>query len=214
MATPCPPGKTSEQSGLTSVDDCEDCPLGHWCTSGKSVECSVGTYNDELGAAGTLACTYCPEDATTREAGSTSLADCVCEKNFYASWTGANLTCETCPVGTNCSEIALTLATLPLSPGHWRAHADTADVRSCPGSLGVSGCKGCVGGECALNTSWCKPGLGGPYCQLCLDDGTYYSAADAECLACNVDGLPGMITGGAVIATLLVVGLLLSLIHI
>ena len=205
-ATPCPPGKTSWRSGMASVDECEDCPEGYWCSAGNMIACGRGTYNSQLGADDQSACTYCPLDADTEGESKTRIDDCICNADHFARREGGNLTCEACPVGTECAEPGATLATLPLEPGYWRDNNDTTDVRRCPGNFKDSGCIGTN----ANSSSGCKSGLLGPYCALCNESsdlavvgGVYYDRDLRECLPCQETGERGGYYFAAVVLILI-----------
>ena len=218
VATPCPPGKTSWRSGMASVDDCDDCPKGHWCSAGRRISCGAGTYNDQLGADDQSFCTYCPFNAMTLEEAQTSADDCICTAGHFAATgadggdggdgsrggSGGNLTCEACPVGAECDEPGATLATLPLGEGYWRDNNGTTDIRRCPGNFKGSGCVGAN----ATSSSGCKSGLLGPYCAMCDEasgvvGGVYYDRDSRECLPCNKSGERGGYYIAAVILLLI-----------
>ena len=132
------------------------CPPGFWCSVGNTIACPRSTYNGETDRIDQSACRPCPAHALTTEKGSTSVAACICEEGYFANRTAApddegngnrsaTLRCESCPVSANCTVPGVTFEHLPLQEGHWRAHANTTDVRRCPGNLGGSACVGCGG---------------------------------------------------------------------
>ena len=178
--TPCASGSYSNRVGLQNATECLRCPEGSWCSAGKVIACGLGTYNNGTGATDQSACTYCPSNSFTEGESKTRLADCVCEPDYYALWSTGTLTCDTCPVGADCSAPGSELATLPLEEGYWRARTTTVDVRRCPGDVSGSGCVGGSGGAC-------KAGLEGPYCVLCTNrTDNYYDRDKRECLPCDV----------------------------
>jgi len=119
----------------------------------------------------------------------TGLAACMCDSGFFARWSGDNLTCGICPVGSSCDSPGATLEQLPLDEGYWRAHADTTDVRRCPGSLNGSAC-----------LTGCRHGTTGPYCNLCEGGDDYFDWDKMECQPCRVAGsvTPLAVIGGVI----------------
>lgn len=129
-----------------------------------------------------------------------------------------------CPVGVNCVFPGVTLRTLPLKRGYFRASDVTIDVRRCVDAAancsGTTECEesssGCAGGQ-HLETT-CMPGLGGIFCTKCLNGSSniYYSAAtkgqDASCEECTGSLGPVFLLGLA--ATMAVVLVLLTCIPI
>ena len=180
------------------------CPPGFWCSVGNTIACPRSTYNGETDRIDQSACRPCPAHALTTEEGSTSVAACICEEGYFANRTAApddegngnrsaTLRCESCPVSANCTVPGVTFEHLPLQEGHWRAHANTTDVRRCPGNLGGSACVGCGGEACAAaDFTGCKELTGGPYCALCeaAEGGgrVYFDRGRAECLPCGAAG--------------------------
>ena len=198
---------------LEATEVASDCPLGHWCSAGKKIECVRNTYNGRLNMDDASACVPCPPNSHTPHAAATSARACVCDVGFFATTTrnatetdtetesGAlqhgllPLTCHSCISGTACTEPATTLASLPLQAGFWRVSTSSLDVRRCPaaatavqnGSSGLS--SGCHGG--AANP--CKPSLArgaweeSPFCLVCnvTDGSRYYDDATATCLECG-----------------------------
>jgi len=202
------------------------CPAGFWCTAGMKVACEAGFYNPTNGSNTQNACLKCPEHSTTVPTfaigetiftfdqatnttlnstsetvlGATSLSECICEYGYYNSFMGVgdNVTCEVCPVGTDCQSRGTTLATLNIKPGYYRSSASSIDVRICTDAS--SNCDGkmscqettsaCAGGSDML--SLCREGLTGAFCELCVNATSptkYYSPADdlkvASCELCD-----------------------------
>ena len=199
---------------LEATEVASDCPLGHWCSAGKKIECVRNTYNGRLNMDDASACVPCPPNSHTPHAAATSARACVCDVGFFATTTrnatetdteaesdalqhGLHepLTCHSCISGTACTEPATTLASLPLQAGFWRVSTSSLDVRRCPaaatavqnGSSGLS--SGCHGG--AANP--CKPSLArgaweeSPFCLVCnvTDGSRYYDDATSTCLECG-----------------------------
>ena len=82
VATPCPPGLTSFASCMASVDECEPCPKGFWCSAGKRIACGEGTFNDATGADDQSYCTRCPDHSFTLLEAQSSVDACVCEDHY------------------------------------------------------------------------------------------------------------------------------------
>jgi len=206
------------------------CPAGFWCTAGMKVACEAGFYNPTNGSNTQNACLKCPEHSTTiatftigmpivtfdqatnttlnstseTALGATSLSECICEYGYYNSFMGIgdNVTCEVCPVGTDCHSRGTTLATLNLKPGYYRPSATSIDVRICTDA--GANCDGkmscdethsaCAGGSDIL--SLCQEGLTGAFCELCVNatsPNKYHSPADdikvASCELCDASQL-------------------------
>ena len=207
-AVACPAGTTSFRSMMSSADECELCPKGFWCSSGRPIPCSVGSYNSVRGADDLSDCKQCVDFASTRGPGQTSLSDCECEIAFYALWNQTDLSCERCPVGARCDEPGVELESLPLDPGYWRSSKNTTDVRRCPGSLDGSACTG--------NFTGCAPFTGGPYCGQCDaeamsaqfgDELYYYHQEKQECRLCrDVSPIPAIVLGTVLLVFCVVAG--------
>ena len=88
------------------------------------------------------------------------------------------------PIGTDCVGLGVTLATLPIKRGYYRASSRSTNVVRCSDS-GV-GCDG--SNECANSTSGCRggpdfglmcePSLDGIYCERC--DSSYGGGSNAS----------------------------------
>ena len=125
---------------------------GWWCSAGKAIPCTVGTWNTNDGTVrdSAASCKPCPADATTRAQNSSSRDACICNAGFYMN---KSRECERCPIpGTRCTELGATLARLPIEPGYWRISRESVDVRACPDERkeGGSGCTGDPDAQCAF----------------------------------------------------------------
>ena len=180
----CPQGTWQPHQNVSSAEGCLPCQPGFWCTAGERIGCKRGFYNPSTNAASQTACVPCPPQSNTRTAASTHVEDCRCDAHFFRPNVSLGVVeCEPCGVGFDCPTAGTTLQTLMTWPGYWRPSALSLDVRRCPDAgtkcaLGLSGHRcnesslsGCTGG-----TRPCRPGLGGPFCQLC-DSGDNASAA-------------------------------------
>ena len=115
----CPPGSTSASTSLTSAEECDTCPAGHYCVGGSQTSCGRSTYNPLVGQAMQTACRSCPPNSVTRGIAATSAADCVCIAGYYSNQRPANSTveCIPCPAGSSCVDGGTTLASLSLATG-------------------------------------------------------------------------------------------------
>lgn len=59
------------------------CPSGHWCTAGKEIPCSKGTYNPFFGNSSGEACLVCPGLSTTAVEGAEAVQMCICLATYY-----------------------------------------------------------------------------------------------------------------------------------
>ena len=134
------------------------------CTAGLTVACEVGYFNPTTNADSQTACVPCPAHSTTRGESSTRATDCVCDPGWFNNATGRSADCIVCPSGTDCSEGAVTLESLPLRPGFYRPSRTSIDVRQCPDVVNGNA-SGCHGGSGAP----CRPSLApwGILCSLC-----------------------------------------------
>ena len=87
--------------------------------------------------------------------------------------------CAQCEAAMLCGEnaSALTLATVPLRPNHWRLSDLTAKTYDC-GDVSA-----CLGG--ADSSAYCKEGHHGPRCKWCSDSSRYFDAETASCKECG-----------------------------
>ena len=133
-----------------------------------------------------------------------------------------------CPPQFNCTSDAVTMESIHLKPGWWRADYTTFNARECPQ---LKWCKGgpmfskneteaararLASGDAAANT-WqtqmqsraangvCSPGHVGPYCSVCVD-GWY--KVDQQCTVCpsaaagEVAKALGVVIGGCLLCVL------------
>jgi len=126
---------------------------------------------------------------------------------LHGPGTGYNLTCHECPTESTCSEVGFTLDNLPVSRGHFRFSAHSAEIRQCPGlDLCRKGMPcACAGSSAAAvnatsattsavtaGDALCAAHSSGPFCTLC-EDGYYrklssFNSAGTGCLSCTDDG--------------------------
>ena len=170
-----------------------------YCAPDRSslIKCAQDTYNGIPGLSSMDACNACPTlSSTNGTQSSTSIEACVCDKQYFNNNTEGGVDCVPCPVGTECLKKSVTLLTLPLHPGYYRASNRSIDIRFCPDA--IYGCKGhatgctsaCQGGE---TVPGCHPTLDGAFCLLCANrTGHFFSRAtsteQAQCLPCESIG--------------------------
>ena len=155
----------SNFSLMTQVED--PCPPGFWCTTGKRIACSAGTYNPHWWNSTAFACLPCPLFSTSTVATSKG-SHCFCIQGYFDLRTSysedSRAQCELCPSGTQCAEANTTISSLPLRVGYYRISPLTVDVQMCPDAtanctLQPNG----TYGLCTEGTSACR---GGPWREL------------------------------------------------
>ena len=202
-ATLCPRGSFSHTPGLTSAQQCQICPRGHWCDQGARVACGVNTFNALEGQFEPRSCLLCPLNSRTTADSAVAETECRCDVGFVRTVVNASsgaLGCIRCPDGTECTSLGTTLVTLHLKPGYWRHSVNTSAVYRCPDA--GSPTTGCIGGS---NASTCKPSLAGAYCKACAEPSWYYSSFDSECRVCTVSGMLDSQAMSILVVALLVV---------
>ena len=150
------------------------------CSAGLKVSCGVNTFQPLFNQFYAAACQQCPKFAVSNE-NSASVEDCKCPEDYYDSEPAAEkVSCELCPIGSDCSEPGLTLTRLPLRPGYWRTNDNSSDLRRCPdaSSPDTTACAN-------MNGSLCKPWTTGPYCRVCNDGSRYFDSGQSACVQCR-----------------------------
>ena len=144
----CPAGTFNGSHGLTSIDECRECPTGTACPSGSiaSIECAPGTVAN---TSGMEACVKCDAGKYQAESGQESCTICTagsycevgatapsrCPAGYYSESEGESdnaTACTLCPVGAACP-------------------SGSAEATKCqPGSVqnltGQEACRKCVAG--------------------------------------------------------------------
>ena len=132
----CPEGRVGERLGLQYAAQCDDCPAGYWCNSGKKFQCAKGYYtaSDAPSSARTDldACEPCPPHSTTREQASATIRACVCDAHYYRNGNQLNATCLPCPTGTSCEAAGTTLTSLPVVDTFWKPGSLSVIAKPCP----------------------------------------------------------------------------------
>eukprot|EP00964_Phaeocystis_antarctica_P012165 scaffold6710_cov66-Phaeocystis_antarctica.AAC.3 len=187
--TACEAGKVGRRERLMNDSECEDCPMGYWCSAGLEVACGVNTFQPLINQIYAGACQQCPRSAESGES-SASIEDCKCQKDYYDSDPAdGNVSCEPCPIGSECKESGSTLALLPLLPGYWRTNDTSSDLRRCPdaSSPNTTSCAN-------ANGVLCKPWTAGTYCRVCnVSDGSrYFDSGQSACVQCGVTAVTSL----------------------
>jgi len=117
-----------------------------------------------------------------------------CRQNYMAS-RPINVTetdkCLACPLGTTCLEPMISVHTLRIAPGYWRANELSEIVLKCNG-----GTAECVGSRERTRTTVdnvCADKRYGPYCSICYPN-HFVSADNNTCIECN--GMLSMVGAG------------------
>jgi len=194
----CPAGTTQPAPGAISIDSCEACP--------------AGTYSSDP----TSPCIPCP-NLLSSSIGSPTCS--MCAEDYYLQGSSADLLtnpsehCKRCPPRADCSAPNTTLESLGVPPGYWRASLLTArlyrcdDSDTCDGSSGSS--KAPAVGRSLKDSikdadRYCAAGHGGPRCELCLEQGHYFSAERDRCVACPDSATRFAIIGVAAVGAVIV----------
>ena len=208
--TPCPAGTYGDVAGLASEDGCLPCAAGHWCAQGFANPCGSNTYNPQQRGDSLSYCLPCP-DASVSVPGSTGPEDCLCATSYFAANTtpSGEPVCQSCPVGAACDQPGVTMMSLPVLEGYYRASDASSDLRRCPDFGSGSSCIGGVGAA----EGPCKPWTQGPYCRLCnvTDTSRYFSVGASACLPCEGSaGTPILLGVGVLVAA---IAICLLLVH-
>ena len=135
--------------------------------------------------------------------GTVGLEGCVCQADEYDYNPAANVTqCKSCPYDrTYCENIGagVTLESLPLSPGFWRAQHRSEKIRGCHHAKFCAGGRSCAGGS--LCDGYCAENHTGPYCELCANE--YYKEPDGTCAKCEGSTVVWYVVPGLVALVLL-----------
>ncbi|XP_043532727.1 zonadhesin isoform X4 [Chiloscyllium plagiosum] len=118
----CPENTIRLQPGGRQLEECQPCPLGHWCKQGDPVlhrcpagyfcddvirapfslpigpqKCPVHTYSNITGATSQAACQPCPPGYYCNETGLTSYENYLCPLGYWCPGKGSH---HFCPGGT------------------------------------------------------------------------------------------------------------------
>lgn len=110
---PCPPGTYSNETNNSVVDQCEPCPLGHFCT--------VHTHTPDPCVAGTFSRHY-----STESSGITSLGGNAVELGVKSEFPY----CETCTAGYSCPDDGM-IEPIPCGTGKFSTSGER-DCAICP----------------------------------------------------------------------------------
>jgi hypothetical protein len=205
---PCPRGSFS---GLSGSSSCELCPFDTF---------GVGEAASSLAAC--VPCATVLTDSTTVSRGSTSADACVCRDGFFlvdvdviggGGGGAAAQRCERCMGGVRCDTPGVTLSTLPVETGYWRASSSSTAVRRCriPRACRGRGATPGVSRRLVVNTTgvfdvsqFCSPHHTGPLCELCESG---FVMQDGVCGKC-VNGYVLKLTRTGIVAVAVLSGLL------
>ena len=126
-------------------------------------------------------CRYCPRYETTLESRA---SECVCQSGMFQD---SDWKCRYCPdVGSDCQEMGLTLASVTVLPGFFRAHNDSLQLYPCVARHRVNATyhMDCVGGNLSHQ---CQRHHTGPLCMVCEMGFTRHGAGVQPCQRCQVD---------------------------
>lgn len=120
--------------------------------------------------------------------------------------------CKPCPKGADCWKPGITLGTLPIEEGYWRASSTSSKVHECV--LGPSACRGSLKTENSSkelytnSTDYCHEGYEGPICSTCSHE--YFKNWVRH--TCNL--CAGMAKTAPVIVPLIVIGAVAFLVSV
>jgi hypothetical protein len=193
----CSPGTYQPFLGRT---ECTVCGAGNYSANPLSCEpCQKGQFC-VAGTPGGDSCVLALAHSTTDRRGARSKEDCVCKEGYFMDEDNS---CEPCPaMGTNCTSVGVTVATLPLFADWWRL----------PNSTQLERCfsiSNCTGGSDAHRL--CGVGYEGAFCGVCSEDinGTGYHRSMGRCKPCEGSVMPAII--GMAVGLALLLLLLLAL---
>ncbi|GMH71212.1 hypothetical protein TL16_g05593 [Triparma laevis f. inornata] len=183
--TDCVCKKTFIEDG----DECK-CPPSETLVDGNCTACEDGWFKTTTGI---KSCTSCDaeviEDAfkTHPKLSKNSSESCACgvgyfRKNKIETDAKQRWICQDCEdrkIGlnedmVNCTQIGLTLATLPVNDGYWRSSLDSHKIEKCDMD------EACKRGA-HYNGTTCAKGYRGPICSVCEDG---FSKILGECREC------------------------------
>eukprot|EP01051_Picozoa_sp_SAG22_P003818 SAG22_NODE_191_length_15699_cov_19.660192_10_plen_310_part_00 len=184
VCTDCPGvGVSTAATASTLVTECL-CIAGYFgeilTAADECTICEIGTYKEGLGIA--EACEVCPTSATTPEAGSAAVTDCLCVAGFTGLIEEPTSTCDACEDATY-KEVVGPDECLPCTE-----NADTATT----GSDSISSCR-CLAGY-GREGDITEPE---DTCDACPVDEYKAQPANVPCAPCP----EGEGTGGSLAAT-------------
>lgn len=200
-------GTMSSLTFLSLKDNLFDGPVpGAWaCAPGYELgfgacqKCKKGYFSDRWTKESCTPCTHTrPFSATLFEGSSSEAACTVCAAGYL--WDGQTGLCKQCQRAMRCTEPGVSLETVVLDAGHWRARALSSDVHRCEPE------------DACLEGGVCAPCRSGPACSVATgvlgDDGE-------TCYGCSAaaHGGSGGLSGSIIkaVALLVVVVLVVAL---
>jgi hypothetical protein len=162
----CPAGSAQSRAAMSS---CEPCASGLYQPLPGSSECRP-CETRQSSVPGASTCSVCAKSYFRRDADTSATLCMACSQYLAAG--------VECPWKT-------TIATLVLRPGYWRHSTAVPNALECKHA--DSSRTPCMGGaDAGLDgDGYCRPGLRGPRCELCVDDNAYFDDADARCHSCG-----------------------------
>ena len=223
----CPAG-TASSAVQTPPRECVACTAGKYQPAASNMPClpsPSGGYVNDVGSTafvpcpaeshqirqGQERCAPCPEQTGTN--GRTGAVICTsCAVGFYNAHPGLPVSvasCKPCPTAAVCTNNA-SITSLNVLPGRWRFSALAIRISECR----MTRVNGTVISECTGGTnasSYCAPGLYGPFCRLCSNHvkptyfgGVYLDRDTHKCRDCPSIALT--LTIGALILIGVLVG--------
>ena len=119
----------------------------------------------------------------------------VCPSGQFENGAGLCASCGDFDFPPRCESPGVTLETLDLTPGTWRATFNSTVIRPCVRS---SGCMGGPGNATSGDSdSYCGTGHTGPLCSACELD--YYWGFGQKCVSCGDTSVSGSILIGVIV---------------
>lgn len=121
-ANPCPAGKFSDSTSISTSGECGNCPVGYYCTEGSNTftnppiicpegyyceidtatatehPCPAGTYSPNTGLESSSACITCPAGSYCLE-GTTAVSG-LCDAGYWCPEGSSTAQENPCPLGT------------------------------------------------------------------------------------------------------------------
>ncbi|GCC23266.1 hypothetical protein chiPu_0001660 [Chiloscyllium punctatum] len=207
----CPENTIRLQPGGRQLEECQPCPLGHWCKQGDPFlhrcpagyfcddiirapfslpvgpqKCPVHTYSNITGATSQAACQPCPPGYYCNETGLTSYENYLCPLGYWCPGKGSH---HFCPGGTigNRTGASFYKHCQPCPPGYY-----CPDPRR-TGQPNINGVPCRAGYECPAGSITCKcQGFNRAFQEsdgscICKTGHVYYDETDQKSSNSNSD---------------------------
>ncbi|CAN0093617.1 unnamed protein product [Ectocarpus sp. 4 AP-2014] len=152
--------------------------------NGNELICASGSYREDVTedqgestARYEIVCLDCP--------GFEECSNCTIERG------GVTPACASPLEHTAANEDGVTLETLTIAGGYWRATSDSTNILDCYHA------DACLGGKTGSD-SYCAPGYGGPYCSVCEPD--YSPSFSYTCTQCSSSRRQGLLAAIVIVA--------------